>query len=305
LEEQKLIVELKAGGSTFTTTASVLMRREPASALALLVRDHVADAVAVDSGLAATSWADEAQAAETVGSARRPVVLVLDRDAGTIALLLEWLRDGEHCLGDMPGTVLRRLQLEAAHWAMRSLAEQCGSRLSNAAIEGDEARHLDFLLGQLTEGINSGAVCRSVVAEMWKWLGEAQSRRVLACAPTVFGMDCEAGAGTRIAPTAATGSGRGGPRPLLDLLADALVKHAGDGVLARSALGCCALLGASCAAARSELTRLRSRLVSATERVEMQAAMFGSEKAGDVWVQAAAEAERFRRVLKLCAHRDQ
>jgi hypothetical protein len=100
--------------------------------------------------------------------------------------------------------------------------------------------------------------------------------------------------------TAATGSQ---PCPLLlDLLADALARHAGDdAVLARAALRCCALLGASCAAARPELTRLRPRLVSAAERVEAQAAVFGSgEEAGAVWVQAAAEAQRFRRGLKLC-----
>lgn len=296
VEEQKTIIELKAGGSTFTTTAAVLMRREPASALALLLRKRVSDAVAERAPAAASGTEEAPVAAEIIGSARRPVVLVLDRDAGTIALLLEWLRDGERCLTGMPGTVLRRLQLEASHWAMRALVEQCGSRLSNPGSEGDEARHLDFLLDQLTEGMHSSAVCRSVVAETWKWLGEAQSRRLLACAPTASEMGGEGGVG-RTTQMAAAGNR---PRLLLDLLADALARHADDGVLARSALGCCALLGASCPAARPELTRHRPRLVNAVERVEMQAAVFGSEEAGAVWVQAAAEAQRFRRVLKLC-----
>jgi hypothetical protein len=62
------------------------MRREPVSALALLVQQSVVDAVAAEPGLAAGSGTEAAQAAaEVVGSATRPLVLVLDRDAGTIA----------------------------------------------------------------------------------------------------------------------------------------------------------------------------------------------------------------------------
>ena len=52
---------------------------------------------------------------------------VVDRDAGTVSFLLEWLRDGEPALLEMPASVLRRLQLEAMHWNMRGLAEQCAS----------------------------------------------------------------------------------------------------------------------------------------------------------------------------------
>lgn len=329
--DQQTMVRILAGGVAFTSTAAVLMRREPASALALLVQKRLAARVAFSphvslagsaAGLAVAAGGERSAQASPAplgvdrkegasldpqqeggaqtdssgnsrlaasSSASVPLELVLDRDAGTVSLLLEWLRDGEPMLRGMPPSVLRRLEREAAHWGMRVLAAQCASGLGAAGAAGDDERHHAFLLSQLADAAGSAAVARVVVSEVWQWLAEAAPRRAIACAPREeVGRDEPGGASDRRPPA------------VLDALAAALETHRADGALARSALGCCALLGASCAPARTALHRLRPRLEAAMDRVEALALALESEPAGAEWVQAGAEAQRLRRVLRLC-----
>lgn len=341
--EQQASVRIKAGDSTFITTAAVLMQREPTSALALLVRkllsgqeqinrqDSMTLPVSASVGedtkdLRSTlrSNAKEgggARAGEDSDCALRdnggpegnnskqsptglvtpaggaggtsPITLVLDRDAGTVAFLLEWFRDGEVSLQGMPSSMLRRLQTEAAHWSIRSLEMQCASRLGSSKAEGDQQRHYNFLLTQLEEGMGSSAICRVVISEVWKWLAESQSRRELACAHRTMqdgsyeAQESRADQGSRVG--------------LMYVLADALEKHPTDGVLQRVAFGCFALLGATCATARPVLAYLRSRLEAAAEKVQARVAEpVGATELKTTWIQAVGEVDKFRRVLKLC-----
>ena len=91
-----------------------------------------------------------------------------------------------------------------------------------------------------------------------------------------------------------------GPPRLFESIVRALEMHRADPALVRSALGCCALLGASCSAARPLLSSLRPQLEQALDRAEALAAALEFEDAGAQWLQAGEEAQRLRRVLRLC-----
>jgi len=254
---QQTRLHLIAGGATFVTTAQVLMQRESDSGLAMLVKKLVDDATKSGDATAAAFFGD--------GPPPGQLELVLNRDAATISSLLAWLGDGEAAIEELAPAALRRLRLEAAHWGMLTLEHQCAARANATTSDTDEARHVAAQVLQI--GCSPAApVCRVLLSDLRLWLCKCQSRRDAACE---------------------------GPSQIIGSLADALETHHTDASVARHGIGCCSLLGASCATARRQLTEQQTRLEAIVDRAVRLA------KEDSAWRKAGEEAHLLRRVLKL------